>query len=152
LKPDQVWFYDDVRDNVSEVGRHGVNSIFVPRKPKEDCCLTGEALEKLVKIAKKNPRRVRLVIFDWDYTFASVNFGKKCKTGDIDWVVEHCLGGQQRLDTLRTLILKLESLGVKIGFITFNNKEAIVSFLKKVGWIDATSGISDPAPTWAMYL
>jgi bifunctional polynucleotide phosphatase/kinase len=153
LKPDQVWFYDDVKDNVSEAGRHGVNSILVSRKPKADCCLTGNELEKLVEIAEKDPDRVRLVIFDWDYTFASVNFGKKCKTEDVAWVVEHCLGGQQRLDNLRTLILKLESLGAKIGFITYNSKKAIVSILEKVGWIDATSFEDTvPDPTWAKYL
>ena len=136
IKPTQVWFYDDNWMNIDEVRSHGVNSVEVDNSQgKKNCCLTPKELNKLVKVAKKDPNNVRLVLFDWDYTFATVDFGYDCKLKPLQWVVEECFGGKERLDKLLTSISELESLGVKIGFITYNSKIAITSVLHELGWI-----------------
>lgn len=134
IRPNQVWFYDDGIYNIILANKHGVNAILVPRKPTEGCCLTVAALRKLVKRAKEDPNSVKLVIFDWDYTFASVNFSTACKNMNTEWVVTNCLGGRARLEALHEEVLALENLGVRVGFITYNSEVSIREFLQAVGW------------------
>jgi hypothetical protein len=88
-------------------------------------------LDKLIKLG---PEKVKLVVFDFDHTFANVSFSSDCRNSGIDWIIKHCLGGKVRINKLFKQVLELEAIGVKIGFITFNGKVTVENLLKKLKW------------------
>jgi hypothetical protein len=131
IESDKVWFYDDNKTNINRSIEEGINGVLVPKIPYKTCCLTPKMLDKLIKLG---PEKVKLVVFDFDHTFANVSFSSDCRNSGIDWIIKHCLGGKVRINKLFKQVLELEAIGVKIGFITFNGKVTVENLLKKLKW------------------
>ena len=127
--PSRVWFYDDNWENIRQSEEAGFNAVWVD----PDTGLEPKQIE-VPKMSKGD-----LALFDFDHTFATVNFGRACQVllynGDIDKVINSCLGGKKRLSKLRRKFTLLEKKGVRIGFVTYNTSHPIKTLLRKIGWI-----------------
>jgi len=130
-RADSIYFYDDNPQVVRTVRQLGINAILVHRP----LYLRPEQLHALVRKKEYDANSVSMVLLDFDKTLALVKFKKRRQTPDIRRTVKVCLGGQRRVNLLFAHLKKLEELGVKVGFITFNTKNVLTKLLARLNWI-----------------
>lgn len=125
----RVWFYDDNLENIRQAKQAGIQAIWV----NPDTGLEPSQIDI------PSMRRGDLALFDFDHTFATVNFDYSCKLllygGDMNRLINFCLGGRHRLSRMRYKFKTIEKKGVSIGFITYNTAHPIKLLLRKIGWI-----------------
>ncbi len=125
----KVWFYDDNWENIRQAKAAGMNAVLVDPE-------TGMEPNQ-IEVPKM--KKGDLALFDFDHTFATVNFGRSCKMllyyGKIEHVIKSCLGGKKRLSKIRRKFTLLEKKGVRVGFLTYNGAHPIKTLLRKIGWV-----------------
>ena len=130
MAPESIYFYDDSINITKEVQKLGVNSINV-----KDIHLQFAHLLLLIK-EKLSGKPMSFVLIDFDKTFSISRFKKKYFRYSTKDITERHFGGIHRVNLLFQGLKKLESIGVKVGFVTFHTKHVLSIMLRRFGWIE----------------
>jgi hypothetical protein len=135
VNAESVYFYDDSFHITKDAAKLGINAINV-----KNVHLQFAHLLYLIKEKKRDPESVSLVLIDFDKTFSISRFKKKYHRYSTKDIVERHFAGAHRVHLLFEGLKKLESLGVKVGFITFHTKNVLDTMLLRLGWIVPDDG------------